>query len=532
MSTAALQHPTAPNVHETAHPRRWSILAVLCTSLVVVMIGNSSLNIALPEISQVLGASNSQLQWIVDAYALVFAGLLFTAGSLGDRFGRKGALQLGLAIFLVATVAASTADSARVLIVCRGAMGFGAAFVMPATLSIIVNVFPTSERAKAIAIWTAIAGVGGSLGPIASGLLLVHFSWSSVFLVNVPVVVLALGIGMWVVPTSRDPGRPGVDPLGALLSTAGIVTLVYAIIEAPGRGWTSSATLGTAFAAFALIAAFAGWELHSAEPMLDLRYFRHAGFAVGSIGVGLVFFALFGFMFLMTQYMQMVLGYSPLGASLRMLPFVFVMLAIAPRTPGLVVRLGAQRVVGTGMFVVAAGMFLVSRLGISTGYAMIATTMVIIATGMALTMAPLTNSILAGVPRAKAGIGSAMNDTTRELGGALGIAVLGSLVTSQFSSSLSRALASLPPQAAAVARTSLAGALSVAARMGPAGEELARAARQAFVDGMSIAVTAGAAVIAVAAVTALRFLPAQAQEVEATRTDESTEVDELEPAYS
>jgi len=532
MTTALPGTAGAPDVRRAAHPRRWSILAVLCTSLVIIMVGNSSLNIALPEISDVLGASNSQLQWIVDAYSLVFAGLLFTAGSLGDRFGRKGALQLGLCIFLLATATASTVDSVRVLIACRAMMGLGAAFVMPATLSIIVNVFPTHERPKAIAIWTAIAGVGGTLGPIASGLLLVRYSWSSVFLVNVPVVVLALGIGMWVVPTSRDPGRPGVDLRGGLLSTAGIVTLVYAIIEAPGRGWGGAATLGTALAGLALLAIFAGWELRSTEPMLDLRYFRHAGFAVGSIGVGLVFFALFGFMFLMTQYMQMVLLYSPLGAAVRMLPFVIVMVAVSPQTPRLVERLGAHRIVGTGMFVVATGMFLVSRFGVSTGYPMLATTMVIIAAGMALTMAPLTNSILAGVPRAKAGVGSAMNDTTRELGGALGVAVLGSLVTSQYSHTLGRFLASAPPQAAAVAKTSLAGALAVAAQMGPAGAALERAARQAFVDGMGIALTIGAGVIAVAAIIARIFLPAHAQEVDAYSDVGAPEADDLDPVHA
>lgn len=522
----ARPEPSADHeMHLTGDPRRWRILAVLCTSLAVVMIGNSSLNVALPTIASELRASISQLQWIVNAYSLVFAGLLFSAGSLGDRFGRKGALQLGLVAFVLGAIAASTADTATAVIACRAFMGLGAAFVMPATLSIIINVFPTHERPKAIALWTAIAGVGGTLGPIASGLLLERYSWSSVFLVNVPVVALALLAGARLVPTSRDPGRPSVDIIGALLSTAGIAGIVYAIIEAPRRGWTSTSTLTVALASIAVLAIFARWELRRPEPMLDLRYFRHRGFAIGSLGMSLVFFAMFGFMFLLTQYMQLVLGYSALGTALRMLPFVFVMISVSPQTPRLVERLGGHRVVSTGLLTVAAGMALLSRIEVSTGYWVILLVMMLLAGGMSLSMAPMTNSIMSGVPRAKAGVGSAMNDTSRELGGALGVAVLGSLATSQYTSALKPALVGLPPEVASAAQDSLAGALAVAARLGPAGEGLADAARRAFVDGMGGAVLVGAAVIAVAAIAARRFLPPDAAAVDVAHLQHAAALD-------
>ncbi len=511
----ARPEPSADHeMHLTGDPRRWRILAVLCTSLAVVMIGNTSLNVAIPTIARELRASTSQLQWIVDSYSLVFAGLLFSAGSLGDRFGRKGALQLGLVVFVFSAIAASAADTATAVIACRGFMGLGAAFVMPATLSIIINVFPSHERPKAIALWTGIAGAAGTLGPIASGLLLEHYSWSSVFLINVPVVALALVAGFRLVPTSRDPARPSIDIVGALLSTAGIAGLIYAIIEAPARGWAGTGTLTTAFVAVALLAGFSWWETRRFEPMLDLRYFRHRGFSIGSLGMALVFFAMFGFMFLLMQYMQLVLGYSALGTALRMLPFTFVMVAIAPQTPRLVERHGAHRVVSNGLLVVAAGMALLSRIEVGTGYWVVVVVMMLLASGMSLSMAPMTNAIMAGVPRAKAGVGSAMNDTSRELGGALGVAVLGSLANSWYTSSLKPALVGVPAELADHARGSLAGALAVAAQLGPDGQRLADSARSAFVDGMAQAVLVGAAVIALAAAAARRFLHVESPSVD------------------
>ena len=478
------------------------------------MIANASLNMALPAISRELQASNSDLQWIVDAYSLVFAGLLFTAGALGDRFGRKGALQLGLVVFVVAAIAGAFASSSTEVIACRAAMGLGAAFVMPATLSIIVNVFPVSERARAIAIWTAIAGAGGSLGPIASGFLLEHYSWNSVFLVNVPIVVVALVAGARLLPKSRDITATRVDVVGALLSIVGIVGLVYAIIEAPHNGWTSPETLGVAAGAAAVLGLFAWWELRCTHPMLDLRWFEHRSFSVGSTGMLLVFFALFGMMFLLTQYLQLVLGYSALETAVRMLPVAFVMVIFGPQAPKLVARFGANRVVGAGLGVVALGAFLFSQLGVATSYWLVLGAMIVMVSGMSVAMAPLTNAIMSGVPRHRAGVGSAMNDTTRELGGALGVAVLGSILTSQYASSIDGALTGLPAPAQAAAETSLAGALQTAGELGQAGAALADAARHAFVDGMGVAFLVGAAVIAVAAIVSRKLLPAEIDEAD------------------
>lgn len=513
MSDTATLAPSSP-VDTGLDPRRWLVLAVLCTSLATVMIANASLNNALPAMAEQLHASTSNLQWIVDAYSLVFAGMLFTAGSLGDRFGRKGALQLGLVIFLLGALAGAMSASATAVTVSRGVMGLGAAFIMPATLSIIVNIFPTSERPRAIAIWTAIAGAGGAFGPIASGLLLQHFAWNAVFLVNVPVVLLAFVAGLRIVPTSRDHNATRIDALGALLSIVGIGTLVYAIIEAPSHGWMSMPTM-TAFAiAITFLAVFVWWELRIRVPMLNLRWFRHRALSVGSAGMMLAFFALYGMMFLLTQYLQLVHGYSPLGAAVRLLPIAAVMIVVSPQAPRLVARFGANRVVGTGLGVLAFGTLLLSRIAVTTPYALLVLPMVIMVAGMSVAMAPLTNAIMSGVPRDRAGVGSAMNDTTRELGGALGVAVLGSLLTSQYASQLSPSLTGLPATVRAGATSSLAGALQVAAHLGPQGTALADAAKHAFVDGMGIALLVGAVVIGIAAVIARKLMPAEVEDAD------------------
>src|SRR5215471_166906 len=294
--------------------RRWWILAVLCTSLMLIIVGNTSLNVAIATISRELGASTSELQWMVDAYALVFAGFLFSGGALGDRFGRKGALQLGLLIFVFGSLFAALQSSSWAIIAGRSVMGFGAAFVMPATLSIITNVFPAHDRSRAIAIWAGIAAAGAALGPIASGFLLRHFSWGSVFYLNVPIVIFALVAGWFILPTSRDPDEGKLDPPGALLSILGLGTLVYAIIEAPDHGWMSVETLGAFALAAVLLTAFLTWEMKSSHPMLNLTLFQDQRFSVASFGMVLIYFAMFGIFFLLTQYFQLVHGYDPLKA--------------------------------------------------------------------------------------------------------------------------------------------------------------------------------------------------------------------------
>ncbi|HEX2576142.1 MAG TPA: MFS transporter, partial [Aquihabitans sp.] len=348
----APDHEIAPAIYQ----RRWSILVVLCLSLLIVIIGNTSLNVALPTLARELDASTSSLQWMVDSYALVFAGLLFTAGTIGDRFGRKGALQAGLGLFLVGAAVASVADSAATIIAARAVMGVAAAFVMPSTLSILTNVFPAHERPKAIAIWAGIAGGGAAIGPIASGYLLEHFWWGSVFLVNLPFILVALVAGAFLVPSSKDPEEQPLDFPGALLSIVGLGSLVYGIIEGPHEGWTSATTLGTFALAAVALGAFAVRELTARYPMLDLHLFKDRRFSVASAGMSVTFFAMFGTFFLVAQYFQLVLGYSPLESGLFQLPMAFVMMSIAPNVPRAVARFGAARVVPFGLGLVALGL--------------------------------------------------------------------------------------------------------------------------------------------------------------------------------
>lgn len=506
-------HPTAGTdgtfgIDPTVYARRWKTLVVLCTSLLIVIIGNTSLNVALPTLARELEASTSSLQWMVDAYALVFAGLLFTAGTIGDRFGRKGALQAGLGLFLLGAAFATVADTAAQVITARAIMGIAAAFVMPSTLSILTNVFPAHERPRAIAIWAGISGGGAAIGPIASGWLVEHYWWGSVFLINVPIVLIALVAGAVLVPRSRDPEQQPLDFLGAGLSIVGLGSLVYAIIEGPHHGWASAETLLTFAASFTALGLFAAWELRTRFPMLDLRLFRDRRFSVASAGMSLTFFAMFGTFFLVAQYFQLVLGYSALESGLLQLPMAAVMMSVAPQVPKLVARFGAARVVPFGLGFTATGLAIFSQVGVGSSIAMVYLSILPLAFGMALTMTPLTTLIMSSVPLGKAGVGSAMNDTTRELGGALGVAVLGSLVTSQYASSLAPALTGLPDGARSLADSGLTGALAVGREIGGApGAALTSAAQQAFVDGLGLAAIVGSLVVFSAAAVAWFLLP-------------------------
>ncbi|HEX6417494.1 MAG TPA: MFS transporter [Acidimicrobiales bacterium] len=500
--------PGVPPVDPHVHAGRWRTLGVLCLSLTIVMIANMSLNLALPAIARDLDASTGSLQWMVDAYALVFAGLLFTAGALGDRFGRKGALQLGLALFVAGSVVAAAAGSAGTVIGARALMGVAAAFVMPSTLSIISNVFPPEERGRAIALWAGVAAGAAALGPTGSGLLLEHFWWGSVFLVNVPIAVAALVLGRWLVPTSRNPDRVPIDLPGAALSIVGVGGLVYAIIEAPHRGWAARGTLGAFGVAAAALALFAWRELSARHPMLDLRLFRDRRFSVASGGIGLTYFALFGTFFLVSQYLQLVLDVSPLRAGLVQLPVSVIMLAVAPQVPRAVERYGVRRVVPLALALVAVGMGVLATAGTGSSMLLVVLAMVPMAVGIAATGAPLTTLMMSAVPPARAGVGSAMNNASREIGGAFGVAVLGSLLTTRYTSSLGPAVEGLAGPARAAATSGLAGALEVARGLpGPAGEALAATARSAFVDGFALAGAAAAALAVVTGVGAYLLLP-------------------------
>ena len=509
MDASLIEYDETGGIPPDVFARRWVILGVLCTSLMIIVIGNTSLNVAMPRMSEALGLTNSQQQWVVDAYSLIFAGMLFTAGTLGDRFGRKGFMQAGIVVFGAASAYATfVASSAAEVIAARAFMGIGGALVMPATLSILVNSFPAHERAKAIGIWSGIAGGGGALGLVLGGWLVEHFWWGSAFAINVPVTIIALVLGARVVPTSKDRHPSKLDPAGALLSMAGLGLFVYGLIEAPKWGWGSTTSLAVIGAGMAVLGAFAMWELRSTSPMIDIRLFKDRRFGVSSIGMTLVFLTMFGFFFVVSQLFQLVLGYGSLESGLRMLPIMPVMVIFSTRAAGLVQRLGARTVVTTGMILTAAGVFILSSLSASSGYGHVLFGMLVMGSGMGLTMTPMTELIMSSVPRDKAGVGSAMNDTTREVGTTLGVAVLGSILSSGYTSHLGGAVSSLPDAARHTAEGSLAGALGVAHQIGGAqGTAIIDAAKSAWTQGLKLSMLIGAIIVLLAAAISARYLP-------------------------
>jgi EmrB/QacA subfamily drug resistance transporter len=502
---------------KTSHERRWWTLAVLSLSLLVITIDGTVVNTALPTLARELDASASQLQWIVDAYTLVFAGLLLVAGSLGDRIGRQRTLSGGLVVFAAGSLVAALSGSAAELIASRSLMGVGAALIMPATLSILSDVFQDrAERTKAIGIWAGVSGLGVAIGPTLGGFLLEHFEWGSVFLVNLPIVAIALFGVRRVVPVSRAAVAPRLDPAGALLSMAGLGLLTYGLIEAPAHGWTSAATIGFLGAAVALLGAFAWWELRGTDhPMVDLGLFRNMRFSAASLSVTIVFFSLFGSLFLLTQILQNVLGYSTLAAGAGALPFALAMGAVSPVAAGLARSRGTKLPVAAGLLLMATGLGVMSRAdaGSSFGYFVFAT--VLMGIGMGLAMAPATDSIMGTLPPEQAGVGSAINDSVRNIGGVLGVAVIGSVATSAFGSRMSDAVSGLPADAADAAGGSINGALQVAAHAGgAAGSDLAATARDAFMTAASGAELIAAAVAVAGAALALRYLPARDAETQ------------------
>jgi EmrB/QacA subfamily drug resistance transporter len=494
MPTTASGPEQGPSAHD--YERRWWTLGVLCISLVMIVMANASLNVALPTLARSLDASSSQLEWVVDAYSLVFAGLLLTAGSLGDRYGRRLALNGGLIVFGAASLFATLTGSATAVIAARAVMGLGAAFVMPATLSILAHVFPPAERPRAIAIWAGFAGVGVALGGVISGALLQGFWWGSIFLINVVVVVIALVAGAFLIPRSREKVHAPLDPVGALLSIAGLGALVYAIIEAPEKGWLATPTVAVFVAAVVILGAFVAWEFHVREPMLDLRFFRNPRFTAATTAITMAFFAMFGTYFIIAQYMQFVRGYSPLATGIRMLPWALAYMASATQSAKLVERFGQRVVVSVGLLVAGIGLALMSITStLDSSYLVFAVALSVMALGMGITTAPSTGAIMRALPLQKAGVGSAVNDTTRELGGALGVAVLGSLVASRFHASFGDAIRNAP----ATATHSLAEALRRADVVGGAhGGLIAHAARSSYVDAFDLTLLAATVVVVVA----------------------------------
>jgi EmrB/QacA subfamily drug resistance transporter len=495
------------------YARRWKTLAVLSLSLVIIGLDNTILNVALPSLQEEFGASSSTLQWIVDAYLLVFAGLLLTTGTLGDRFGRKLALQSGLVLFGGGSLAVLVVDSASGLIAVRAAMGLGAALIMPATLSIITNVFPREERAKAIAVWSGMASIGIGLGPFFGGLLLEYFDWSSVFLLNVPVAAVALVAGVVLVAESRDP-RPGAfDVPGATLSVAALATLVYGIIEAPERGWTDLRILGCFAIAAVLGAAFVIWERRTKTPMLDLALFRNPRFSVASGAMSIAFFSLFGASFALTQFLQDAHGYSALEAGAAMIPLAGGLLAGAASSVKLSARFGTTRVVVAGLLVLGGLLGLTVFWSADMAYAPIGCWYVVLAMGLGWIAGPATDSVMGAVPEQKAGVASAMNDVTRQVAGALGTAVIGSLITSLYGARVSDSVATLPEQARVAAVDSIGQANAVAAEL-PASEaaRVVTAAADAFTTAMGIGFVVAGACAMLGAIAVRRWLPADHRE--------------------
>ena len=431
-----------------AYERRWLILGSLCLCLVLVVATVSSLNVAIPTIARELKPSDTQILWIVDAYAVVFAGLLLFAGAIGDRFGRKGALLTGLVIFAAANVACSLAKEPTLLIGFRAVMGIGAALTMPATLSILTSVFPPHERPKAIAVWAAFAGAGGAIGPVISGVLLAHFWYGSVFFVAVPLALIAFVMVALLAPSSREGIGAPLDPIGALLSMVGFSGLLFAIIEGPEEGWGSGLVIGAFAVAVAALAGFVTWERRNANPMLDMKLFANNRFSVSATGVTMTFMAMFSMFFVLAQYLQYVRGYSALRSGVGGLPFAVGMILVSPRAVAVAGRIGVRRTMIVGLSLVITGLLAFSFVTRTTPYIVIALCLLVMSAGMGLASPSMTAGIMSAVPRHKAGVGSAVNDTTRELGGAIGIAIVGSIISGVYRDQIRASLAGLPAEAA------------------------------------------------------------------------------------
>jgi EmrB/QacA subfamily drug resistance transporter len=485
-------------------------LAVICLSVFVISVDATIVNVALPTLSRELHADTAQLQWIVDAYTLVMSGLLLPAGSLSDRYGRRGSLSLGLALFAITSGVAAQAHSADQLIAARAAMGVGAAVIFPTTLGLITNIFTEPvPRAKAIGLWAAMVGVGVAVGPISGGWLLEHFWWGAIFMVNIPVAVLAIIGGVLFVPTSRDPAAPRVDVPGLILSAAGVTTLVYTVIEAPSWGWTSTRAAAGFTVAAALLTGFALWERRSTHPMLDVSVFANRRFSGGSLAVTAGFLTLFGFIFVITQYFQFIKDYSAFQAGVRLLPVAASIALASILGPRLVERVGTTAVVAGGLATFAAGLAWASTAAAATPYNQIAAQMLLLGGGLGLTFAPATEAIMGSLPAEKAGVGSAVNDTTRELGGTLGVAIAGSIFASVYSGRLVAASALNGLPAAAMGR-SMALAHGIIEQLPPQRAGYVRdAVNHAFLDGLKVSTLVCAGIALGAAIVVGWLLPSR-----------------------
>jgi EmrB/QacA subfamily drug resistance transporter len=501
-------------------------LVVICLSVFVVSVDATIVNIALPTLSRELDADTAQLQWIVDAYTLVMAGLMLSVGSLSDRYGRRGWLSSGLALFAVTSAVAAQVSSADALIWARAAMGVGAAVIFPATLALITNIFTDAVvRAKAIGLWAAMVGVGVAAGPITGGWLLEHFWWGSIFLVNVPIAAVSIGGGLLFVPTSRDPAAPPVDVAGLLLSAIGVTALVYTIIEAPNVGWTGDRTIAGFGVAAAVLVAFALWEWRTPHPMLDVSVFLNRRFSGGSLAVTAGFLTLFGFIFVITQYFQFIKEYSAFETGVRLLPVAVSIAAASIVGPRVVEKIGTTAAVAGGLAIFAGGLGWASTVDAGTPYMTIAMQMLLLGGGLGLTFSPATEAIMGSLSIDKAGVGSGVNDTTRELGGTLGVAIVGSVFASVYSNRLGSdaVLAAMPGEVRSTMERSIAAAHQVIPQLPVDRIAVVRdAVDHAFLDGLQMGSLVCAGIALGAAVVVALALPARARQTAPVATEIET----------
>jgi EmrB/QacA subfamily drug resistance transporter len=497
--------------------QRWIALAFMGVALLVISLDNTVLNLALPSIANDLGSSASQLQWIVDAYVLSIAGLLLTIGYLGDRFGRKPALMLGLGVFGLFSLGAALSNSTNMLIAMRAMMGIGAATILPATLSILTATFrDPKERAQAIALWAAIFSLGMGIGPVVGGWLLDNFHWSSVFYINIPIIIIGLVGSFYFIENSKSDKPRKIDVAGALLSIGGVFALVYAIIQAGQNGWGSSQVLYAFGAAAVLLAVFILWELRYKDAMLPLHFFKNMSFTGANVALTLVSFGLLGAFFFLAQFLQSVQGYTPLQAGVRLLPMAAVSFIAAAGSAKIAQYLGTKITVAMGIFIAAIGFFYFARVAaVDISYAQFVIPMCIVALGIGCTMSPATNSIMGSIPVGQSGIGSALNSTTRQIGGALGVAVLGTILNSTYIAKINAVNwpTQLPAQALEVIRNSIQGA-HIVARQIPS-PQLAQLiidqSNQAFTSGSERALIIAAIIMAVTGILALFIVPTRVQ---------------------
>ncbi|MBV7669929.1 DHA2 family efflux MFS transporter permease subunit [Streptomyces halstedii] len=488
-ATAAERHDLAPG---GGHPQRWLILGVICLAQLTVLLDNTVLNVAIPSLTRELGASTADVQWMINAYSLVQSGLLLTAGSASDRYGRKKMLVIGLVLFGIGSLAAGLAQSSGQLIAARAGMGVGGALLLTTTLAVVVQIFDATERVKAIGIWSTVSSLGFAAGPLLGGVMLDHFWWGAIFLVNIPVAVIGLVAVVRLVPEFKNAQGDRPDLVGALLSTVGMAALVYAIISGPEHGWTSVHVLLTAFTGIAVLAGFVLWELHIPYPMLDMRFFRNQTFVGAVAGSILVAFGMGGSLFLLTQHLQFVLGYGPLEAGLRTAPLALtvIVLNLAGLGARLVPKLGTPVTIAAGMSLLAAGLAAVALLGRHT-YGGMLSGLVVMGVGIALATPAMANAIMSAIPPERAGTGAGVNGTLAEFGNGLGVAVLGAVLNSRF--------ATLVP--AAVGAASLPAALAAAR-----GEGERRRITEAFADGLAASQLVGAAAVLAGGLTAAVLL--------------------------